>query len=143
MSLQETPIVAPKGGTETILVVDDEEGLRNILVRGLREQGYRVLEAANGRQAIEVVERSGNELDLVITDVAMPELNGADLARFTLPKYPDLPFIFISGQPREALTQIAQTNDAATLLEKPFTHDRLAAVVRETLDRKTIRSRAG
>ncbi len=99
MSLQETPIVSPKGGTETILVMDDEEALRNILVRALKEQGYRVLEASNGRQAIEVVERSGHELDLVITDVAMPELNGADLARFTLPKYPSLPFIFISASP--------------------------------------------
>jgi two-component system, cell cycle sensor histidine kinase and response regulator CckA len=143
VSFQETPVVSPKGGTETILVVDDEEGLRNILVRGLREEGYRVLEAANGRQAIEIVERSGNQLDLVISDVAMPELNGADLARFTLPKYPNLPFIFISGQPRETLTQIAQIDEAATLLEKPFTHDQLAAVVRETLDRKTVPSRSG
>ena len=142
-AIRETPIPSPRGGTETILVVDDEEALRNILVRGLKEQGYRIIEAINGRQAIEVVERSGHELDLVISDVAMPELNGADLARFTLPRYPDLPFIFISGQPREALTQIAQINDAATLLEKPFTHDQLAAVVRETLDRKTVRSRSG
>ncbi len=142
-AIQGPPISSPKGGTETILVVDDEEALRNILVRGLQEQGYRVLEASNGRQAIEVVERFGNELDLVITDVAMPELNGADLARFTLPKHPSLPFIFISGQPREALTQIAQINDAATLLEKPFTHDQLAAAVRESLDRKPVRSLSG
>ena len=80
-----------RGGNETILVVEDEEVVRTLACRGLREQGYTVLEAKDGREALEQVERNHQPIDLVISDVVMPELSGRELGSRLAVLRPELP----------------------------------------------------
>jgi signal transduction histidine kinase len=127
---------SPPGGTETILLVDDETAVREVLARGLQDKGYRVLEAVDGLQALEIVRGSADEIDLVITDVAMPGMTGIDLAHRALKLRPYLPFIFVSGQPREALPDLGSLEQDHQLLEKPFSPESLAACVRARLERR-------
>jgi signal transduction histidine kinase len=125
---------SPRGGSETILLVDDETAVREVLARGLQEKGYRVLEAVDGPQGLEILRGSADEIDLVITDVAMPGMNGIDLAQRALKLRPYLPFIFVSGQPREVLPDWGSLEHDHQLLEKPFSPESLAACVRARLD---------
>ena len=101
------------GGKETLLVVEDEEALRGMFVRELGERGYRTFEAANGREAMETLDRMGAEVDLIVSDVAMPEMNGLDLARLASAGYPRIRFVFVSGQSRESLAGIGQLTQKA------------------------------
>ena len=131
---EQTP--PPGGGTETILLVDDEAAVREVLARGLRERGYRLLEASSGSEALEILGRSADDVDLVVTDVAMPEMSGIELAHRALDRSKFLPFIFLSGQPREVLPDFEPLAEDHELLEKPFPPDVLAASVRARLDRR-------
>jgi signal transduction histidine kinase len=124
------------GGTETILLVEDESAVREVLARALQEKGYRVLEAVDGPQGLEILQGSADEIDLVVTDVAMPGMTGIDLAHRALTLRPYLPFIFVSGQPREALPEFGSLEQDHLLLEKPFSPESLAACVRSQLDRR-------
>jgi CheY-like chemotaxis protein len=133
---------SPAGGTETILLVDDEAGVRDVLARGLQEMGYRVIEATSGYQALEILQHRAGEIDLVVTDLAMPGMTGIDLARQAAESSPFLPFIFVSGQPRELLPELQDLGLGHPLLEKPFTPDALVAQVRATLDIRQHSSRA-
>lgn len=86
------------GGTETILLVEDEESLRELATKVLRRNGYTVLEAANGRDALETMGDSGQpEVDLIITDVIMPEMGGRELSEKFLERYPGMKILYISG----------------------------------------------
>jgi signal transduction histidine kinase len=123
-----------RGGVETLLLVDDEEAVREVLARGLRDKGYRVLEAPDGPRALDLLRTSADEIDLVVTDVAMPGMTGIDLARRALELRAFLPFVFVSGQPREVLPDFGSPDDV--LLEKPFSPDALAACIRTRLDRR-------
>jgi|GEM_PF-36193 len=129
----------PAGGSETILLVDDETAVREVLARGLQEKGYRVLEAVSGTAGLEILRASADEIDLVITDVAMPGINGIDLAHRALQLRPYLPFIFVSGQPKEVLPDLGSLEEDHQLLEKPFSPESLAACVRARLDRRPRR----
>jgi signal transduction histidine kinase len=129
------PAPPPSGGTETILLVDDEAAVREVLARGLREAGYRLLEASSASDALEILGRSADEIDLVVTDVAMPEMSGIELAHRALEQSGFLPFIFLSGQPREVLRDFEPLAEDHELLEKPFSPDVLTASVRARLDR--------
>ncbi|HZA97545.1 MAG TPA: response regulator [Gemmatimonadales bacterium] len=136
------------GGRETILLVDDEDAVREVFARGLKEKGYQVLEASEGSQALEILQQATDEIDLVVTDVAMPGMTGVELARRALDGREFLPFIFVSGQPREVLPDFGSLAPDHPLLEKPFTPEALASCVRSTLDARpaashsnTIRSR--
>ena len=129
----------PAGGSESILLVDDETAVREVLARGLQEKGYRVLEAASGAAGLEILRASADEIDLVITDVAMPGINGIDLAHRALQLRPYLPFIFVSGQPKEVLPDLGSLEEDHQLLEKPFSPESLAACVRARLDRRPRR----
>jgi signal transduction histidine kinase len=131
-----------EGGSETILLVDDEDGVREVLARGLEEKGYRLLEASSATQALEILERQAEEIDLVVTDLAMPGMSGLVLAREATRVSPSLPFIFISGQPRELLPELDDPGGAHPLLQKPFTPDTLVACVRSTLDLRPHSTRA-
>jgi two-component system, cell cycle sensor histidine kinase and response regulator CckA len=123
----------PRGGTETILVVEDEPGVRAAARRVLEAHGYLVASAGNGREALAVAEGLGAALDLVLTDVVMPEVGGRELVTHLRASWPRLRVLFTSGYPRAELCEGTLPGDV-TFLQKPFTTDQLARAAREALD---------
>jgi two-component system cell cycle sensor histidine kinase/response regulator CckA len=119
-------------GRGTILLVEDEEGLRGLNARGLTSRGYTVLQAGNGVEAIEVLER-GEEVDLVVSDVVMPEMDGPTLFRVLRERNPDIKFIFVSGYAENAFEKNLPEGEKFAFLPKPFTLKQLVAAVKETM----------
>jgi nitrogen-specific signal transduction histidine kinase len=120
-------------GHETILLVEDDDSVRALLVQSLRNYGYNVLPARNGLEALEVVGHRGEEIDLLISDVVMPKMSGRALADALRGRWPHLEVLFISGYTDDALSRHGVLEDGVVLLEKPFTPKRLAARIRELL----------
>ncbi|HUR94573.1 MAG TPA: PAS domain S-box protein [Gemmatimonadales bacterium] len=129
----ERPSMA-EGGSETILVVEDEEMVRGLATRGLREHGYTVLEALHGADAIRQLQSRPSGVDLVITDVVMPEMGGRELGRRLRAMRPSLPVLFMSGYTGEDVIQRGLMDPDAPFQQKPFAPDGLARKVREMLD---------
>jgi two-component system cell cycle sensor histidine kinase/response regulator CckA len=127
------PAAVDLTGQGTILLVEDEEGLRALNARGLTSRGYTVLEAGNGVEAIEVLESSGKPIDLVVSDVVMPEMDGPTLARELRTRNPDLKIIFVSGYAEDAFQKHLPEHGQFAFLPKPFTLKQLVAAVKETL----------
>jgi two-component system, cell cycle sensor histidine kinase and response regulator CckA len=127
------PAAVDLTGHGTILLVEDEEGLRALNARGLTSRGYTVLEAGNGVEAIEVLESSGKPIDLVVSDVVMPEMDGPTLARELRTRNPDLKIIFVSGYAEDAFQKHLPEHGQFAFLPKPFTLKQLVAAVKETL----------
>ena len=122
-------------GKETILVVEDEPVLRNLANVILEGCGYQVLEAGTGRQALEVWNRNPNAIDLVLTDMVMPEgVSGVDLAHKLLEKRPDVKIIFASGYSVDELDTDFMRKGQTAFLQKPYTHVTLTNAVRDCLD---------
>lgn len=121
------------GGSETILVVEDHEGLREYSAGVLRELGYDVLEAADGPAGLRLLERQP-EVDLLFTDVVLPGMNGRALADQALRMRPDLKVLFTTGYTRNAIVHNGRLDDGVSLITKPFTFDALASKVRKLLD---------
>jgi two-component system cell cycle sensor histidine kinase/response regulator CckA len=119
-------------GRGTILLVEDEEGLRGLNARGLASRGYTVLEAANGVEAIRVLEEHNGEIDLVVSDVVMPEMDGPTLLKEMRKGNPDLKMIFVSGYAEEAFEKNLPGGQF-TFLAKPFTLKQLVATVKDTM----------
>jgi two-component system cell cycle sensor histidine kinase/response regulator CckA len=119
---------------ETILVVEDAEPIRKMVCSMLRGNGYGVKEAADGVEALGLLERECDAVHLVITDVIMPEMSGAELARRLSHVYPQLPIIFMSGYSEDSLVRGVESI-GSIFLPKPFTASALVEKVRETLDR--------
>jgi two-component system cell cycle sensor histidine kinase/response regulator CckA len=130
------PAVELRGGQETILVVEDEDVVRALACRGLREHGYTVLEARHGLEALEQVERNHRPIDLVISDVVMPELSGRELGTRLGALRPELPILYMSGYTGEDVIQRGLLEPGVPFQQKPFTPDGLARKVREMLDRR-------
>ncbi|NIO07226.1 MAG: response regulator, partial [Deltaproteobacteria bacterium] len=123
-------------GTETVLLVEDESSVRDVTTRTLREQGYTVLEAANGDEALEVASKHGVErIHLLLTDVVMPQMGGKALARRLKAQHPDMRVVFFSGYPGEAIAHHGVLDSGVVFLQKPFSPAVLARKVREVLDR--------
>ncbi|HZS63830.1 MAG TPA: response regulator [Xanthobacteraceae bacterium] len=120
-------------GQGTILLVEDEEGLRTLNARGLISRGYTVLEAANGVEAMEVLERRGGDVDLVVSDVVMPEMDGPALLKEMRRRNPSLKIIFVSGYAEDAFQKNLPEHEQFAFLPKPFTLKQLVAVVKETM----------
>jgi two-component system, cell cycle sensor histidine kinase and response regulator CckA len=120
-------------GEGTILLVEDEEGLRQLNARGLASRGYTVLEAANGVEAIEVLERHGGKVDLVVSDVVMPEMDGPTLLRELRGRDPTLKIIFVSGYAEDAFQKHLPADGQFAFLAKPFTLKQLVNEVKVTL----------
>jgi two-component system cell cycle sensor histidine kinase/response regulator CckA len=121
-------------GHGTILLVEDEEGLRGLNARGLTSRGYTVLEAGNGVEAIEVIEQCGGEVDLVVSDVVMPEMDGPTLAKELRTRNPNLKIIFVSGYAEDAFEKnLPDEQGKFHFLPKPFTLKQLVAAVKETM----------
>jgi two-component system cell cycle sensor histidine kinase/response regulator CckA len=119
-------------GRGTVLLVEDEEGLRALNARGLSSRGYTVLTAGNGVEALEALERSGGKIDIVVSDVVMPEMDGPTLLREMRKTNPDLKMIFVSGYAEEAFQKNLPPGQFA-FLAKPFTLKQLVEVVKETM----------
>jgi two-component system cell cycle sensor histidine kinase/response regulator CckA len=119
-------------GQGVILLVEDEEGLRGLNARGLSSRGYTVREAGNGVEAIEVLEKEGN-VDLVVSDVVMPEMDGPTLLKELRMRDPKIKFIFVSGYAEEAFAKNLPSNEQYAFLAKPFTLKQLVAQVKQTL----------
>jgi two-component system, cell cycle sensor histidine kinase and response regulator CckA len=119
-------------GQGTILLVEDEEGLRALNARGLISRGYTVLEAGNGLEAIEAFDRHG-DVDLVVSDVVMPEMDGPTLLKELRRRNPDVRIIFVSGYAEEAFSRNLPDQEQYAFLAKPFTLKQLVAEVKKTL----------
>jgi PAS domain S-box-containing protein len=121
-------------GTETVLVVEDEEAVRLIVRRVLQEQGYAILEARDGNEALRVCAHRGDAIDLVLSDVIMPGMGGRELSRALAASRPALPILFMSGYNDDG--ELAGTGGelGTGVLAKPFTSETLARYVREALD---------
>ena len=119
-------------GSETILLAEDEPGVRRFIGEVLRSQGYRVLEGVNGRSALEIAAADPGPIHLLVSDMVMPEVSGPDLARRFSELYPAAPVLFMSGYSDRAL----RPGITEALIEKPVTPSTLLRRVRETLDRR-------
>ncbi len=122
-----------RGGKETILVVDDEQALLELVEELLRELGYKVLAASNGQQALQQLEKESG-IDLLFSDVVMPGgINGYELAEQAVTKYPDLKVLLTSGYTEMAVARNGQARFDAHLISKPYTQAGLAQQIRECL----------
>jgi two-component system cell cycle sensor histidine kinase/response regulator CckA len=120
-------------GQGTILLVEDEDGLRSLNARGLRSRGYSVIEASNGIEALEALEEKNGAVDLVVSDVVMPEMDGPTLLKTMRERNPDLKIIFVSGYAEDAFEKSLPENQQFAFLPKPFTLSQLVAAVKETM----------
>jgi PAS domain S-box-containing protein len=124
----------PKRGSERLLLVEDEEPVRRITRTALEASGYQVSEAADGEQALDLCHRMGGKIDLLITDVIMPGINGRELADTLKQQYPGLRVLFISGYTDTAAMPDRRLGEDNAFLQKPFTPSSLAKKVRQLLD---------
>ncbi|HLJ95347.1 MAG TPA: PAS domain S-box protein [Gemmataceae bacterium] len=124
---------AAAAGTETVLVVEDEDGVRALTSRVLKNGGYKVLEARHGLEALQLCGEQEGPVHLVVTDVVMPKMNGPQLAERMRGKWPNVRFLFLSGYTDRALLHNGLLNGNQNFLQKPFTPHDLASKVREML----------
>lgn len=125
---------APVGGTETILLVEDEESVRRLTARVLDQLGYTVLQARYGTEGLEVARSRPDGIDLVLTDVVMPHLSGPDMVRRLCDESVDFLVLYMSGYTRDRDLTADASGHPPGLILKPFTRETLARRVRETLD---------
>jgi two-component system cell cycle sensor histidine kinase/response regulator CckA len=122
-------------GVGRVLLVEDEDVVRSFAARALSRQGYEVLEAGTGAEALELMQREQRRVDLVVSDVIMPEMDGPTLLKELRKSKPDLKFIFVSGYPDDAFKKSLDDGEDYAFLPKPFTLPQLAAKVKEQLGR--------
>jgi CheY-like chemotaxis protein len=122
------------GGSETILLVEDEDEVRQLARDVLESCGYTVLATGDPREALTMAERRGDEIDLLVTDMVMPTIRGSALAAQLRRQMPDLPLLYISGYTDEMATPGGKIEPPASLLQKPFTPPALARAVRDALE---------
>jgi DNA-binding response OmpR family regulator len=121
-------------GTETILLVEDEEPLRKVVIELLTQIGYNVLSASNGKEAMDVAQTYPHRIHLLVTDVLMPEIAGPELAKSLCVARPDLRVIYISGYTHDSLAPEGVLVPGTVLVNKPFSVRVLSAKMREVLD---------
>jgi two-component system cell cycle sensor histidine kinase/response regulator CckA len=127
---QPTPDLTGQG---TILLVEDEDPVRAVNGRALSARGYTVLEAASGVEALQIMEERESPVDLVVSDVVMPEMDGPTLLRELRKRYPDLKVIFVSGYAEDAFKKNLPDGEAFNFLPKPFSLKQLVETVKQTL----------
>jgi PAS domain S-box-containing protein len=129
----------PTRGSETILLVEDEHAVRTVATRVLRNQGYSVLAASNGEEALATAEKVAGAIDLVLTDVIMPDMGGPDLVQQLVQRWPGVRVLYMSGYAEGDKVRIGIEDSATSFLQKPFSADSLIFTVRQVLDRGTKR----
>ncbi len=122
------------GGRETILLVEDDDTVRELTSRTLRSGGYRVIEAAGAAAARECAEQAGGAIDLLLTDVVMPGESGRDLAQAMTERIPTLRVLFMSGYTADVVLRQGVIQEEVAFLPKPFSPVALAVAVRRALD---------
>jgi CheY-like chemotaxis protein len=120
-------------GTETILLAEDEEMVRNLACESLRMHGYTVLEAANAGEALSICQRHEGSIHLLLTDVVMPQMNGRELAAQLARMRPDMRVLYMSGYPDQSIVHHGILDGDIAFIGKPFTPDALALKVGEAL----------
>ncbi|MGE5538290.1 MAG: PAS domain S-box protein [Gemmatimonas sp.] len=120
-------------GAGTVLLVEDEDAVRLFASRALKNKGYAVIEAKNGEKAMEAIEKAGRRLDLLITDVVMPTMDGPTLVKAARLKFPDLKVIFISGYAEDSFREKVENEADIHFLPKPFSLLQLAGKVKQVL----------
>jgi two-component system cell cycle sensor histidine kinase/response regulator CckA len=133
-------VTPPRGGTETVLMVEDEKSVLNLGKRILTKLGYRVLIAMTPEKAIRLVEEYPGDIHLLITDVVMPQMNGRVLAERLVAIKPSLKCLYMSGYTANVIVHRGVLDDGVHFLQKPFATDDLASKVREALDEELTRS---
>ncbi len=124
------------GGTETILLVEDEDGVRALALLVLQRHGYTVLAASDGTDAMRVIEQHRGHIDLLVTDVVMPGMDGRELAEGLRPRFPQMKVLFSSGYTDDAVVRHGVLHDSVFFLQKPYSPFSLAKKVRDVLDKK-------
>jgi two-component system cell cycle sensor histidine kinase/response regulator CckA len=130
----------PKGAKETILVVEDNESVRNLIERKLLKLGYTIITARNGRDALSVMEDYAEKIRLVITDLVMPEMGGLELSRAIKSRYPSVEIIALSGYPIRSEREELENAGISDLIQKPFVVRTLAESVKKALGGKLERN---
>jgi PAS domain S-box-containing protein len=133
------PLVPDRAAAGTVLVVDDEPGVRQVVARSLEVAGFLVLQASDGAEALELIDRYGPPT-VVLTDLTMAGIGGAELARRVKVRWPELPILFMSGYSAEELKREGAIGAESQLIEKPFTPDGLVSTVRGVLSQVHVRS---
>jgi len=132
--IKQTP-VEHLDGSETVLIVEDEDSLRKLVRTVLKQKGYKILEAENGEDALRISNEHEGTIDLMITDVVMPKMSGKETAERLQPLYPQMKIIYMSGYTDDAIVHHGVLAPGLNFLEKPFSPEGLARKVREVLDK--------
>jgi two-component system cell cycle sensor histidine kinase/response regulator CckA len=137
MASQEAAVAASGSPEEksraVILVVDDEQGLRDLICRTLRSEGFTALEAGHGGEALVVLENSPDPVDMVVTDVVMPGMDGRELGRRLSQRWPEIPVLYISAYDVNDIFRRGSPRDSAPFLQKPFALENLVSTIRDLL----------
>ena len=126
------------GGTETILIVEDDDGFRNFLHDVLKKKGYKVIEAGNGEDALRASKEYDGQIDLMITDIVMPKLGGKAAAEQMVNLRPRIKILYMSGYTDDAIAEHGILSPNLNFLQKPFSAGTLTQKVREVLDTKQV-----
>jgi two-component system cell cycle sensor histidine kinase/response regulator CckA len=129
-----TVVTASLGGSETILLVEDQEEVRNLVRRMLAARGYHVLAAASGHDALRLTVQHAGTIDLLVTDVVMPGMSGREVAALLAPAHPKMKTLYLSGYTDESIVRHGMLEVGVAFLQKPFTAEALARKVREVVD---------
>ncbi len=121
-------------GTETVLLVEDEDNVRGLAILILQARGYTVFAASDGKEGLRIAENQKKPFDLLITDVVMPKMGGHELAELLRPRFPRMKMLFVSGYTDDAMIRHGILHDEVAFLQKPFSPLTLAKKVREVLD---------
>jgi DNA-binding NtrC family response regulator len=125
--------VEPGGGAETVLVVEDDESLCKMTVELLRDAGYEVLHAGNAETAVQIVKSANQPVDLLLSDVLLPDLNGVELSALLKGIQPGLRVLLVSGYTGDLIAQYRAMDPNVKLMEKPYTRRGLLAAIHEVL----------
>jgi DNA-binding NtrC family response regulator len=133
-AIVEEKVPTPPLGTETILLVEDNADVRDMVGQMLRTRGYNVIPAKDQEQAISICCQRERRIDLMITDVVMPELSGPELASRVRPVRPTMPVLYMSGYTEDKFETYVQNRELVEFIQKPLSLETLATKVREVLD---------
>ena len=125
--------MAPQGD-ETLLVVDDDKSILNLIIDTLQPLGYNINEATSAEEVLEFVERSDGKFDLLLTDMVMPGMNGRELAGSVKEKYPETKVIFMSGYTSDMIVKEGGLQEGEIFIQKPLSPMNLAGRIRQLLD---------
>ena len=129
-----SPLPSAISGTETLLIVENEAAIRHLLQMALQKNGYRVLTAESGREALDLINAHSGPIHLLITDVMMPDIDGPELVRRLSTLRPDTRTLFMSGYMDDALGEQGVLPSNVNFIQKPFSPRTIAQRVREILD---------